>query len=128
MAASTLAGPCRWNTIRCSPNSRCGRHARSRYCPNARALREYDVGGIRTNLAFFRQILEDPEFRAAKLHTGFIDEFFQRRRSLEPSGDLAAVAALAGALHTVAGKPPAANGSAASVSAWQTAGRDGLLR
>src|ERR1019366_3097908 len=27
-----------------------------------RALREYDVGGIHTNLAFFRQILEDPEF------------------------------------------------------------------
>ena len=31
-----------------------------------RALREYDVGGIRTNLAFFRQILEDPEFRAGE--------------------------------------------------------------
>ena len=40
-----------------------------------RALREYDVGGIHTNLAFFRQILEDTEFRAANLHTGFIDEF-----------------------------------------------------
>ena len=25
-----------------------------------RALREYDVGGIRTNIGFFRQILEDP--------------------------------------------------------------------
>jgi acetyl-CoA carboxylase biotin carboxylase subunit len=93
-----------------------------------RALREYDVGGIRTNLAFFRQILEDSEFRAANLHTGFIDEFFQRRRALEPSGDLAAVAALAGALHTGRGRPLAANGSAASVSAWQTAGREGLLR
>jgi acetyl-CoA carboxylase biotin carboxylase subunit len=93
-----------------------------------RALREYDVGGIRTNLAFFRQILEDPEFRAANLHTGFIDEFFQRRRSIEPSRDLAGVAALAAALHTVAGRPELANGSATSVSAWQTAGRDGLLR
>ncbi len=51
-----------------------------------RALREYDVGGIHTNLAFFRQILEDAEFRAAKLHTGFIDEFFQRRRPDEASG------------------------------------------
>src|SRR5690242_16629995 len=27
-----------------------------------RALREYDVGGIRTNLGFFRQILEDTDF------------------------------------------------------------------
>ena len=43
-----------------------------------RALREYDVGGIRTNIGFFRQILEDPEFRAGHLHTGFIDEFFAR--------------------------------------------------
>jgi acetyl-CoA carboxylase biotin carboxylase subunit len=93
-----------------------------------RALREYDVGGIRTNLAFFRQILEDPEFQAAKLHTGFIDEFFQRRRSVEPSGDLAAVAALAAALHTAAVRPEAANGGAKSASPWQTAGRDGLLR
>ena len=49
-----------------------------------RALREYDVGGIRTNLGFFRQILEDPEFRAANLHTGFIDEFFQRHQPPEP--------------------------------------------
>ena len=37
-----------------------------------------DVGGIRTNIGFFRQILEDPEFRAGNLHTGFIDEFFAR--------------------------------------------------
>jgi acetyl-CoA carboxylase biotin carboxylase subunit len=93
-----------------------------------RALREYDVGGIRTNLAFFRQILEDPEFQAAKLHTGFIDEFFQRRRPVEPAGDLAAVAALAAALHTARDRPEAANGGAKSASPWQTAGRDGLLR
>jgi acetyl-CoA carboxylase biotin carboxylase subunit len=92
-----------------------------------RALREYDVGGIRTNLAFFRQILEDPEFRAANLHTGFIDEFFQRRRPLEPPPDLAAVAALAAALHTAARKPLDST-AAHSASRWQTSGRDGLLR
>ena len=40
-----------------------------------RALREYHVGGIRTNIGFFRQILEDAEFRRGNLHTGFIDEF-----------------------------------------------------
>ena len=68
-----------------------------------RALREYDVGGIRTNIGFFRQILEDPEFRAGRLHTGFIDEFFARDAPPEPSsGDLRAVAALAAALHTLA--------------------------
>ena len=74
-----------------------------------RALREYDVGGIRTNIGFFRQILEDAEFRAAHLHTGFIEEFFQRHRRAAPARDLAAVAALAAALHTMsrAGQPDA---------------------
>ena len=51
-----------------------------------RALREYDVGGIRTNIGFFRQILEDPEFRAGHLHTGFIDEFFARHRAAGAAG------------------------------------------
>jgi acetyl/propionyl-CoA carboxylase alpha subunit len=92
-----------------------------------RALREYDVGGICTNLAFFRQILEDPEFRAANLHTGFIDEFFQRRRPLEPPPDLAAVAALAAALHAAARKPLDST-AAQNASRWQSSGRDGLLR
>jgi acetyl-CoA carboxylase biotin carboxylase subunit len=93
-----------------------------------RALSEYDVGGIRTNLAFFRQILEDREFCAGNLHTGFIDEFFQRRRPAGPAANLAAVAALAAALHTAARKPAAANGTARAASPWLTAGRDGLLR
>ena len=92
-----------------------------------RALREYDIGGIRTNLGFFRQILEDGEFRAGRLHTGFIDEFFQRHQAPRPPQDLAAVAALAAALHTVsrsgsADRPPEA------ASAWLTGGRSGLLR
>ena len=93
-----------------------------------RALREYDVGGIHTNLAFFRQILEDAEFRAANLHTGFIDEFFQRRQPPTPPPDVVAVAALAAALHTAARKPPVCAETTQSASPWQKAGRDGLLR
>jgi acetyl-CoA carboxylase biotin carboxylase subunit len=90
-----------------------------------RALREYDVGGIRTNIAFFRQILEDPEFRAARLHTGFIDEFFARTRPPQAPEGLEAVAALVVALHA----RPAGNGTTAEpVGGWRTAGRRGLLR
>src|ERR1019366_2211718 len=33
-----------------------------------RALREYDVAGIHTNITFFRQILEDEEFREGLAH------------------------------------------------------------
>ena len=93
-----------------------------------RALREYDVGGIRTNLGFFRQILEDPEFRAARLHTGFIEEFFQRHDEPHPPADLAAVAALAAALHTMSGTAEPAAPAASNGSAWLAEGRRRLLR
>ncbi len=92
-----------------------------------RALREYDVGGIRTNIAFFRQILEDPEFRAGNLHTGFIEEFFARAAPPAPPPELAAAAALAAALHAAA-RPDPAPPPTASASRWLDAGRNDLLR
>ena len=39
-----------------------------------RALDEYFVGGIKTNLALFRRILRNEEFIAGRLHTGLLDE------------------------------------------------------
>jgi acetyl-CoA carboxylase, biotin carboxylase subunit len=92
-----------------------------------RALREYDVGGIRTNISFFRQILEDEEFRAGHLHTGFIEEFFARHQPPSPGPDLTAVAALAAALdHLARDAPPAAAGNGSNP--WLAAGRQELLR
>ena len=38
-----------------------------------RALGEYVIGGIRTNLALFRRIFSDPDFRAARFDTGYLD-------------------------------------------------------
>ena len=93
-----------------------------------RALREYDVGGIRTNLGFFRQILEDAEFRAGHLHTGFIEEFFERRRPPRPPRDLAAVAALAAALHARSRNGKADSDSTNQASPWLRTGRSELLR
>ncbi len=100
------------------------RHAIDRM---VRALREYDVEGIRTNIGFFRQILEDPEFREGNLHTGFIDEFFARRTPPVPPEDVRAAAALAAALHT-AGGPRAEAPPASCPSRWVQSGRDGQLR
>jgi acetyl-CoA carboxylase biotin carboxylase subunit len=93
-----------------------------------RALHEYDVGGIRTNIGFFRQILEDAEFRAANLHTGFIEEFFARHQPPGPPPELAAVAALAAALDHLkqASQQPAA--AANGTSPWLAAGREELLQ
>jgi acetyl-CoA carboxylase biotin carboxylase subunit len=93
-----------------------------------RALREYDVGGIRTNIGFFRHILDDPEFRAGHLHTGFIDEFLDRHQTRPAPPDLAVVAALTAAVHSASRAPAAGAPAPANGSGWLEAGRDEMLR
>ena len=44
-----------------------------------RALNEYFVGGIKTNISLFRRILSDPDFRAARLDTGFLDRLLKQK-------------------------------------------------
>ena len=44
-----------------------------------RALNEYFVGGIKTNISLFRRILRNPEFRAAKIDTGFLDRLLKQK-------------------------------------------------
>ncbi|HEX7722706.1 MAG TPA: acetyl-CoA carboxylase biotin carboxylase subunit [Pyrinomonadaceae bacterium] len=44
-----------------------------------RALDEYAVGGIRTTLSFFREVIRDGEFIEGRLDTGFIARFNERR-------------------------------------------------
>src|SRR5688500_5958549 len=46
-----------------------------------RALMEYEIGGIKTTLPFFREIMEDEEFIAGNLDTGFIAGFNERKKS-----------------------------------------------
>ena len=91
-----------------------------------RALSEYTVDGIRTNIGFFKQVLEDPEFLAGNLHTGFIEEFFARVKPASPPPDGEAVAALVAALHSTRRRDDPAPISA--VSRWLEAGRESLLR
>src|SRR5216683_2349910 len=49
-----------------------------------RALDEYAVGGIKTTLPFFREIVRDEEFIAGHLDTGFISRFNERRQEIGP--------------------------------------------
>ena len=93
-----------------------------------RALNEYDVAGIHTNIPFFRQILEDEEFRQAHLHTGFLDEFLARRPPLEAPQDFAKIAEMVAAFHTRehASRPVQVNGGPRS--RWLEIGRNEMLR
>jgi acetyl-CoA carboxylase, biotin carboxylase subunit len=61
-----------------------------------RALMEYEVGGIKTTLPFFREVMNDEEFIAGKLDTGFIPRFNERRKAddiTELERDMAILAA-----------------------------------
>ncbi len=94
-----------------------------------RALREYDVGGIKTNISFFRRILEDPQFRAGRLHTGFIDEYFERHPPARVPPEYETVAALAAALHAAsANAAREAPAPGAPAGGWLAAGRSEMLR
>jgi acetyl-CoA carboxylase biotin carboxylase subunit len=46
-----------------------------------RALREYEVRGIRTTVPFFKWMLQQPGFANAEFHTGFLDEVLQQRQN-----------------------------------------------
>ena len=49
------------------------------------ALRAFEIGGVRTNIAFLIRILDDPAFRDAAIDTGFLDRH-PEMGSWAPSG------------------------------------------
>ena len=72
-----------------------------------RALREYEVGGIRTSIEFFRWMLRQPAFLQAELHTGLLDELLQQRSAtpfFERDPSLEEVALVAAAIHAASGR------------------------
>jgi len=97
-----------------------------------RALGEYEVFGIRTNLPFFRRILDHPEFLGGRCDTGFIDRVFDNRAwgEDEPSLEERAVAMLASGIREsqrskVRGQK--SHVGTTSSNAWGTAGREEAL-
>jgi acetyl-CoA carboxylase biotin carboxylase subunit len=94
-----------------------------------RALSEYHVGGIRNNIPFFREILDDPEFRKGRLHTGFIAEFMDRRAARREDTELDTIVALAAAEHYSKHKPASESANGGShASPWVTEGRSQNLK
>jgi acetyl-CoA carboxylase biotin carboxylase subunit len=93
-----------------------------------RALREYSIGGVETNLAFFHEILQDPEFRAGRLHTGFVADYFARRKpKANPPLELEQAMALAAITHSKNGHEESGI-EKLETSRWVTEGRGHLLR
>jgi len=101
-----------------------------------RALDEYFVGGIKTNISLFRRIMGDPEFRAAKLDTGFLDRMLTRPEDKRADSKAAEIATIAAGVFAALGSSsPAARGNQAernpvpnSDSRWKSASRQEALR
>ena len=91
-----------------------------------RALDEYAVGGIRTTLPFFREIVRDEEFIAGRLDTGFIPRFNRRTRervSEARASRLYQDIALVAAAVAYAKAQRQSTTQPEQVSKWKTAGR-----
>ena len=92
------------------------------------ALDGYVIGGIRTNLALFRRILEDEGFRRAEIDTGYLE-----RMLAEPAPERHRVmpvelSAIVAALFAFARRPTMTAAVSEGESAWALAGRREGLR
>jgi acetyl-CoA carboxylase biotin carboxylase subunit len=90
------------------------------------ALREYTVGGIHTTLGFFREIVEDEDFCAGRIDTGFIGRRQQRARPDRSREQR--IAALAAGFHYVTSSGREGPAQSGEKSEWGVSGRDALLR
>jgi acetyl-CoA carboxylase biotin carboxylase subunit len=91
-----------------------------------RALQEYEVGGIKTTLPFFREVVEDAEFIEGKLDTGFIGRFNERKKARDISETERDLALIAAALANSQKSKTAANENSEDepkLSRWAMAGR-----
>ncbi|HVB32892.1 MAG TPA: acetyl-CoA carboxylase biotin carboxylase subunit [Patescibacteria group bacterium] len=95
----------------------------------SRALDEYSIAGIRTNLTLFRRLLRDPEFIRGEFHTRWLDEWLARPAPLAaPEGGAEIVAALAAVLReALSNGTRAAAARTEPTSRWKIEGRaDGI--
>ena len=105
-----------------------------------RALNEYFVGGIKTNISLFRRILSNPEFRAAEIDTGFLDRLLKEKAKsgdVQPDAETTEVAVIAAGMFAALGLSAASagervlNGSttqSATISKWKTTAKNEALR
>ena len=98
-----------------------------------RALEEYVIGGIKTNIGLFRRILTDADFRAARIDTGYLERLLAAGPAVDSAsvGEVVPedVVALAAALFSVSAKRERLPvGDVAAESRWAVAGRREGLR
>jgi acetyl-CoA carboxylase biotin carboxylase subunit len=89
-----------------------------------RALSEYEVLGIKTSIPFFRWMLEQPDFEAARFDTTYLDRLLCERQGtsfLPLADDEEELAAIAAALYTASrtSSRPGGNGTPSHHERWR---------
>jgi acetyl-CoA carboxylase, biotin carboxylase subunit len=97
-----------------------------------RALAEYVIGGIKTTIPFHQWLMEDEDFQAGRLDTGFIERRY-RPQAVQPdqlAQDVALIAAALDHRQSVqqAAATPMSPAGHDGVSPWKLAGRLDLMR
>jgi acetyl-CoA carboxylase biotin carboxylase subunit len=101
-----------------------------------RALDEYVIGGIRSNLGLFRRILSDDAFKAAHIDTGYLDRLLATNEKPETAAGDTAIAALIAAALFESMRPTngngrngaSGNGDKTEAGRWKQAARHEGLR
>jgi acetyl-CoA carboxylase biotin carboxylase subunit len=93
-----------------------------------RALDEYVIGGIRSNLGLFQRILRDEEFRAARIDTGYLERLLAASEVKETERAPDDVVVLVAALFAAASKKEGSATTATAESRWTITGRREGLR
>lgn len=93
-----------------------------------RALDEYVIGGIRTNVGLFRRILSDGDFRSANIDTSYLDRLLSRPEDERASNVPKEVIVLAAALLSARQRDVNPPGPVSLASRWKSAGRSEGLR
>ena len=92
------------------------------------ALDEYSIGGIHTTIEFFRNVVDDPDFRSGAIDTGFIERFLAKPLQVwrSENGEEKAAVLAAGLEFQRSAKTAAAPRPGGS--AWRAAAKQASLR
>nr|WP_263364938.1 acetyl-CoA carboxylase biotin carboxylase subunit [Edaphobacter acidisoli] len=94
-----------------------------------RALDEYVIGGIKTNISLFRRILTDEDFRAARIDTGYLERLLSTAPAADNKTEVPEdIVALAAALFSASTQLTPSESEPTQPSRWAQAGRQEALR
>ncbi len=92
-----------------------------------RALDEYVVVGIQTNVPFHQQLLADERFVRGEFHTSWLEEEFEMAEAEGHPDEKTALLVAAILTHLKKRRPPVSSTTTGSANSWRSAGQERFL-